>query len=180
MFSFVSLVITSIPDFFLFIAIQYLIIIAMKSGFPPFDMYSSDEWYSFLLPCLSLTLFPLFHMVKITVVAMESEVGEEYVRTAVSKGMTENRVLIHMFWNGWSTMVNQSQTVMLYIVSSLPIIEKLSNYKGAGNQLLDSIFAYDHVRALLFFLPFLVMMYVVVMLAQFARGYFLPKDVKKI
>src|SRR5699024_10476220 len=116
MFSFVSLVITSIPDFFLFIAIQYLIIIAMKSGFPPFEMYSSDAWYSFLLPCLSLTLFPLFHMVKITVVAMESEVGEEYVRTAVSKGMTENRVLINMILNGWLVMVYLSLNSMFYIV----------------------------------------------------------------
>src|SRR5699024_8219211 len=125
---------------------------------------------------ISLTLFPLFHMVKVTMVALENEVGEEYVRTALSKGMKGNRVLIHMLGNGFPTIVNQSQTVMLYIISSLPIIEKLSNYKGAGYQFLDSVFAYDHVRALLFFLPFLIIMYIIVMLTQFTREVFLPED----
>lgn len=177
--SFLSWTFTSIPDFFLFISVQYLIIIAMRYGLPSFHMYSSDDWYSFIFPCICLSIFPLFHMVKVTIVSMENEVGEEYVRTAISKGMTDRRVMEHMFWNGWSTIVNQSQMVMLYIISSLPIIEKLSNYKGAGYQLLVSIFSYDHVRSLLLFLPFLILMFFVVIVAQFAREWFLPKDVDK-
>lgn len=179
-FSFLSWMLTSIPDFFLFISVQYGLIVAMKNGFPKFNLYSGDDWYSFILPCLSLTLFPLFHMVKVTAVAMENEAGEEYVQTALSKGMSRGRVVMHIFWNAWSTIVNQSQMVMLYILSSLPIIEKLANYNGAGYQLLESILKNDAILSLLFFLPFLFLMYVIVMLAQLARGWLLPKDVGSI
>ena len=179
-FSFFTWVFASIPDFFLFITLQYILILLMQNGFPKFNLFNDDDWYSFIIPCLSLTLFPLFHMVKVTAVAMENEMGEEYIRTAESKGMTRRRVIGHIFWNAWSTIVNQSQMVMLYILSSLSIIEKLSNYNGAGYQLLESILKNDSVLALLFFLPFLILMYLVVMLAQFARDRFLPKDVNNL
>lgn len=179
-FSFFTWVFASIPDFFLFITLQYILILLMQNGFPKFNLFNDDDWYSFTIPCLSLTLFPLFHMVKVTAVAMENEMGEEYIRTAESKGMTRRRVIGHIFWNAWATIVNQSQMVMLYILSSLSIIEKLSNYNGAGYQLLESILKNDSVLALLFFLPFLILMYLVVMLAQFARDRFLPKDVNNL
>lgn len=179
-FSFFTWVFASIPDFFLFITLQYILILLMQNGFPKFNLFNDDDWYSFIIPCLSLTLFPLFHMVKVTAVAMENEMGEEYIRTAESKGLTRRRVIGHIFWNAWATIVNQSQMVMLYILSSLSIIEKLSNYNGAGYQLLESILKNDSVLALLFFLPFLILMYLVVMLAQFARDRFLPKDVNNL
>ena len=163
----------------LFLGKLKIIIIAMNHGLPKFNMYSSDDWYSFILPCLSLTLFPLFHMVRVTAVTMENEVGEEYVLTSLSKGMTRRKTVGHIFWNAWSTIVNQAQMVMLYILSSLPIIEKLSNYNGTGYQLLESILGDENVRALLFFFPLLLLMYVVVIVAQVARELLLPKDVSK-
>lgn len=179
-FSFLSWMLASIPDFFLFITVQYIFILAMNHGFPSFNLYNNEDWYSFIISCVSLTIYPLFHMVKMTAVSMENEVGEEYVRTAFAKGMNRRQVLAHIFWNAWATIVNQSHMVMLYILSSLPIIEKLSNYNGAGYQLLESIFAYESVRAVLFFIPFMLLMYLVVMVSQFARGRVMPKDVDGI
>lgn len=178
--SFISWMFASIPDFFLFISIQYLLIKAMHNGLPTFNLYNSDDWYSFIIPCIAITVFPLFHMVKVTAVALENEVGEDYVRTAQAKGLPMKRVLAHMFWNAWTTIVGQSQMVMLYIVSSLPIIEMMSNYHGAGYQFLESILNYEHVLALLFFLPFLLLMYGIVLLAQFAQERFLTKDVSHL
>lgn len=179
-FSFFSWTIASIPDFFLYISVQYILIKAMHNGFLKFNLFNSDDWYSFIIPCISVTLFPLFHMVKVTALAMENEVGEDYVRTAQSKGLTKKRVISHMFWNAWASIVNQSHMIMLYILSSLPIIEKLSNYHGAGYQFLESILNHDNVLALLFFLPFLLLMYAVVLIAQFARERLLPKDVGSV
>jgi len=177
--TFLAEMFASIPDFFLFIAIQYLIILAIHRGFPPFELYSSDQWYSFIIPCLSLTLFPLFHMVRLTVTTMNNEAGEDYVQTAQSKGMSKWRVIGHVFANSWVTIVNQAQMVMLYILSSLPIIEKLANYHGAGYLLLESILNNDNVLALLFFLPLLLLMYVVVIISQLVRGRLLEKDVNE-
>lgn len=178
--SFMSWIFDSIPDFFLFIAIQFLLTLAMKHGFPKFNLYSSDDWYSYIIPCISLTIFPLFHMVKLTATTMEVEVGEEYVRTALAKGMTQQRVLVHIFWNAWSTIINQSHIILLYILSSLPIIEKLSNYNGAGYQLLESVLNNEAIRAVVFFLPFLILLYIVVLLAHLFRKWLLPEDVMEI
>lgn len=175
--TFLAEMFASIPDFFLFIAIQYLLILAIHRGFPRFDLYNSDHWYSFIIPCISLTLFPLFHMIRLTVTTMNNEAGEDYVQTAQSKGMSKWRVIRHVFANSWVTVVNQAQMVMLYILSSLPIIEKLANYHGAGYQLLESILTNENILALLFFLPLLLLMYVVVVIAQLARGRLLAKDV---
>lgn len=176
-FTFISWILNSIPDFFLFISIQFLLTLAMKHGFPNFNLYSSDDWYSFIIPSISLMVFPLFHMIKMTAATMEIEVGEEYVRTALAKGMTRRRVLAHIFGNAWSTVINQSHIILLYILSSLPIIEKLANYNGVGYQLLESIFNNEVINAVVFFLPLLILLYVIVLFAQLARGLFLPKDV---
>src|SRR5699024_4707077 len=178
--TFLTEMLASIPDFFLFIAIQYLLILAIHRGFPKFDLYNSDQWYSFIIPCLSLTLFPLFHMIRLTVTTMNGEAGEDYVQTAQAKGMSRWRVIGHVFANSWVTILNQAQMIMLYILSSLPIIEKLANYHGAGYQLLESILVNENVLALLFFLPFLLLMYIVVIISQLVRGRTLAKDVGEI
>jgi len=177
--TFLSEMLASIPDFFLFISIQYILILAMHRGLPNFNLYNSDDWYSFIIPCLSLTLFPLFHMIRLTVATMDNESGEDYVQTAQAKGMTKWGVIKHVFWNAWETIINQAQMVMLYILSSLPIIEKLANYHGAGYQLLESILNNENILALLYFLPFLLLMYLIVIISQFARGRMVAKEVSE-
>ncbi|TFB14638.1 ABC transporter permease [Filobacillus milosensis] len=173
--SFFSWVFASIPDFFLFIAIQYLL---MRAGLPKFGLFGNEEWYSFIIPLISLTIFPLAHMIKVTVVAMENEMGQDYVRTVFSKGLNKVEAIKHMFWNCWSTMVNQSQMVMLYILSSLPIIEKISSYNGAGYQLLQSILNNEDIRALGLMLPFLILMFLVVVISQAIKNWYIPKEVR--
>lgn len=170
--SFLSAAFASIPDFFLFICIQYLLILAMHHGLPKFELFTSDHWYSFIVPMISLTIFPFFHIVRMTMTAMENEANKNYVRTAQAKGMERIRVIGHIFWNVLPTIINQSQMIMLYILSSLPIIEKLANYHGAGYQLLDSILDHENVYALLYFLPLLLLMYITVIVTQFVQGRF--------
>ncbi|WP_217587573.1 ABC transporter permease subunit [Lentibacillus saliphilus] len=180
LFSSLGWALASIPDFFLFIICQYGLILLMQKGFPEFNLFSSDDWYSFIIPSLALTIYPLFHMIKMTLVTMDHESSQEYVRTVLSKGMTRSRTTVHIFWNALSTILNQSHMVLLYILSSLPIIEKLSNYNGAGYQLLESILDDEVIWAFMFFLPFLAMMFIVMVLVELARIWLLPRDVSHV
>ncbi|PKR77340.1 peptide ABC transporter permease [Halalkalibacillus sediminis] len=177
--SFFTWVIGSIPDFFLFIAIQYLLIKMIRAGLPHFSLFGNDEWYSFIIPLISLMIFPLLHMVKVTSVAMENESIQEHVRTDFSKGLTLFMVLRHMLKNCGLSIVHQSQFVMLYILSSLPIIELLSNYNGAGYQLLESVLNNEPIRALALVIPFLLLMFCVMSGLQAARFLLLPREVKR-
>lgn len=173
--SFISWVFSSIPDFFLYIGIQYLLIKLIKAGLPQFNLYGHDQWYSFILPLVAVTIFPLIHMTKFTATTLENEVGQDYLRTARAKGLTRTTVLKHMFWNCWSSLINQTQFIMLYILTSLPIIEKLSSYQGAGYHLLSSIFGNEDPRALALMLPFLLLMFMTVIVSKVAKYWLVPQ-----
>ncbi|WP_264738367.1 ABC transporter permease [Cytobacillus firmus] len=173
--NFLSWLFSSVPDFFLFIAIQYLLILMMQQGLPHFKLYGHENWYSFLLPLISLSVFPFLHMSRFTSAALENEMGEEYVRTTYAKGLGDFKALLHMLWNCWSPILNQAQLVMLYILSSLPIIEKLAGYNGAGKELLFSISSNDEIKALSLMLPFLFIMFITIILSQIAKFWLVPK-----
>ncbi|MDZ5473210.1 ABC transporter permease subunit [Bacillus sp. 31A1R] len=172
--AFFSWFFSSFPDFFLFMTIQYVLILLIQKGFPHFSLYGNDQWYTFIIPLISITIFPFIHMVKITSAALEKEMGQEYLRTVYSKGLGTKKALIHMLWNSWTTILNQGQFIMLYILSSLPIIEKLAGYKGAGIKMLESILASNHISAFALMLPFLFIMFLTIVITQTIKHILVP------
>lgn len=164
--AFFSWILSSIPDFFLFISIQYILIKLFQTGFPRFSLYGNDHWYNFIIPMIAILLFPLLHMVKYTASSLENEVGQDYLRTARAKGLKTFSILKHMLWNCLSSLLAQSQFIMLYILSSLPIIEKLSSYQGAGYHLLGSIEANEDPRSLAYILPYLLLMFLTIIISK--------------
>jgi oligopeptide transport system permease protein len=178
-FSFFNWLSSSIPDFFLYIAFQYLLIKLMKIGLPNFNLYGNDNWYSFLLPSIALTIFPMFHIAKFLYVSLQHESRQDYIKTSKAKGMTESQVLLHMLRNCTAALLHQTQIVMLYILTSLPIIEKLSNFHGAGDQLLESILQNEDNRALGLIIPFLFLMLLINTIAQIVKTRLVPVKVGK-
>ncbi|WP_442598229.1 ABC transporter permease subunit [Neobacillus sp. D3-1R] len=168
---------SSIPDFFLFIAFQYLLIKLMNAGLTRFSLYGQDHWYSFIIPLIAITLFPLVHMAKFISMSLEKEMSQEYVRTSYAKGLVSIQVLARMLKNCLSGLLNQTQVVMVYILTGLPIIEKLSSYRGAGYQLLQSILGNEDRRALAHMIPFLIIMLVVLLLAESIKRWLLPHQI---
>lgn len=174
--SFISWFLSSVPDFFFFIAIQYALIKLFNAGvMPRISLYGNDHWYNFIIPMIAITLFPLIHMVKFTAASLENEVGQDYLRTARSKGLQTFSVLKHMIWNCLFSIFNQTQFIMLYILTSLPIIEKLSSYQGAGYNLLDSIKGNDDVRAFAYMIPFLFFMFVTIIFTKIVKQWLVPQ-----
>ncbi|MEQ2526816.1 ABC transporter permease subunit [Bacillaceae bacterium CLA-AA-H227] len=172
--AFLSWIFSSIPDFFFYIGLQYILIKLVANGYLQMNLFGNDDWYSFLLPMIAVTIFPMLFMMKFTTTSLENEVGQDYLRTARSKGLQRVLILKHMLWNCWPSILNQAQFVMLYILSSLPIIEKLSSYQGAGYHLLDSIFKNEDVRSLAFMLPYLVFMFATVVLSKLVKHWLVP------
>lgn len=173
--SFFSWIFSSIPDFFLFIALQYLLIKLMNAGMSRFSLYGQDHWYSFIIPLTAITAFPLVHIVKFIAVSLENEMSQEYVRTSFAKGLVSIQVLLRMLKNCLKGLFNQTQVVMVYILTSLPIIEKLSSYRGAGYQLLQSILGNEDIRALAYMIPFLFIMFAILLLVETVKHWLLPQ-----
>lgn len=128
----------SLPDFFIVISIQYTLLLLMRIGFPHLDLFGYDHWYNVFFPILFLSMYPLFYIARITSSALAAEGNKNYVRTARALGASSRTILLgHMLKNAMYTILSHFFTVMVLIIGSLPIVEFLTYYRGAGRRLIE-------------------------------------------
>ncbi|WP_106495466.1 ABC transporter permease subunit [Lentibacillus sp. Marseille-P4043] len=161
---------TAVPDFFIVVGLQFFIILLIRWGFPSFSLFSDDKWYSFILPMLVVAIYPTMYLANLTQQALLQQEDHDYVRTARSKGTSSFRVVsFHMLWNSWPTILTHVQTVMLYVLSSLPIIELLTGYRGAAYYLLQSIQNYDTNMTVVLLFAFMLLILASVWFSQIVK-----------
>ncbi len=132
----------SIPDFFLIICLQWLIIFYL----PFIRIFGHDHWYSFLLPAFLVSLYPMLYIARITSTALGSEKGKPYIQVARSKGLSGKKVLWkHMLRNSLYPILSNLTAVMLYLLSNLLIVEYLLDYRGAAFRMFQ---AFDVSKAI--------------------------------
>ncbi|MBM7661868.1 ABC-type dipeptide/oligopeptide/nickel transport system permease subunit [Bacillus mesophilus] len=148
----------TVPDFFLLIAAQYGLLLLIRGKMIEVDLFGHETLFNLLFPLFIISITPVFYISNITYQSLLNEKDKDYVRTAMSKGTRELPIILkHLLWNAWPTILGYSQTLMLIIISSLPIIERLCSYKGAGYQLLASLKVNDTYTIIGLLLPFLVL-----------------------
>lgn len=130
----------SIPDFFILIVLQYLIFSITNSGLIKIDLYGHENWYNVILPMIALSIYPIFYLSKIVYTCIKDEEDNHYVRTAAAKGTRRLWIVHrHILMNCLFIITSNFQKVFIIILSSLPIIELLSAYNGAGYQLMIAL-----------------------------------------
>ncbi|CAH2716438.1 hypothetical protein BACCIP111895_03625 [Neobacillus rhizosphaerae] len=124
----------SIPDLFLIIALQLLIMEGFEAGLlPHIIVYGSDQPSVVLLDIIFLSIYPLFYIANITFFSIRDEQGMDYIRTAFSKGTSSFKVLYrHVLKNCFVKILSHTNTITLYTLSNLFIVEFLTNYRGAA------------------------------------------------
>jgi oligopeptide transport system permease protein len=133
----------SIPDLFLIIALQLLIMEGYEAGLlPHIKVYGSDEPSVIILDIIFLAIYPLFYIANVTYFSIRDEQGMDYIRTALSKGTSSFKVLYrHVLKNCFVKILSHTNTITLYTLSNLFIVEYLTNYRGAA------IFFYETLRS---------------------------------
>ncbi|MCA1319287.1 ABC transporter permease [Bacillus tianshenii] len=135
-------IVQSIPDFFLLICLQWLIIFYL----PSIRIFGHDHWYSFLLPAFLVSLYPMMYVARITSASLSNEKGKPYIQVARSKGLTSKKVLWkHMLRNSFYPILSNLPAMMLYLLSNLLIVEYLLDYRGAAYRMFQ---AFDVNKAL--------------------------------
>lgn len=131
----------SVPDLFLIIFIQLSLMVLYDHGlFFHVDLYGSDTIDNFIVCTLFLAIYPLFYIANITYLSLKDEDGMDYIRTAKAKGTKELRILyVHVLKNCWGRILTHTNTITLYVLSNLFIVEKLTNFRGAGFEFFQSI-----------------------------------------
>jgi dephospho-CoA kinase len=93
-----------------------------------------------IMPVLVLAMRPLAQVAQITYVSVREALGQDYVRTAHSKGLTWRAVQnVHLLPNVLIPILNTLGASLRFSLASLPIVEVFFNWPGVGMRLLDAI-----------------------------------------
>jgi peptide/nickel transport system permease protein len=146
MFTFAGI---SVPIFVTGLVVVYLLV-RLFGWFPPLGY--SPLWHDPLVnlqqmvfPALSLAFFELNFTARITRSAMLEVLREDYVRTARSKGLREQSVVLaHALRNALLPIVTVSGWSLARLLGGTVIVEKVFLVPGMGTLLLDAITARDY------------------------------------
>jgi oligopeptide transport system permease protein len=129
----------SLPDFFIVMVIQFLLLKLMQGSLIHFSVYGYEKWYNFILPSILLSVYPTMYIARITSSSLSGQEKQAYIQTARAKGLTGSFILYkHMLANCWSVILSHISSIMVYILSNLLIIEYLMYYKGAAYRLFEA------------------------------------------
>lgn len=137
----IAIVGISVPSFIL--ATVFIQFVAKGSNFFPIG-----GWGTFahtILPSFTLALMPLASMARMMRSSMLEVLGQDYIKTARSKGISEIGVIMkHAVRNGILPIVSQLGTTISNLLVGSFVVEKIFGIPGIGRFLVDSVINRDY------------------------------------
>ena len=142
--SMVTLSTISFPEFF----VAYILIALLSVQVIIFPSISNiNEQMSFLekinaifLPCMTLTLVVVAHMMRQTRAAIINIMASPFIEMARLKGIKRTRIIIlHAFPNALSPVINVVAINLAYLVVGVVVVEVVFVYPGLGQLLVDAV-----------------------------------------
>jgi peptide/nickel transport system permease protein len=134
----------SFPEFF----VAYILIALLSVQLIIFPSVSNihhqmsllEKLYAVALPCLTLSLVVIAHMMRQTRAAIINILSSPFIEMAHLKGIKPTRVVIrHAFPNALSPVINVVAVNLAYLVAGVVIVEVVFAYPGMGQLLVDSV-----------------------------------------
>jgi glutathione transport system permease protein len=131
-----------------------------------------DTWKNYVLPSLTLGAAVAAIMARFTRSSFVDILGEDYIRSARSKGLDERQVIVrHGLRNALIPVVTMIGLQFGFLLGGSIVVEKVFNWPGLGRLLVDSVDMRDYTviqaLVLLFSLEFIVINLVVDVLYGF-------------
>jgi peptide/nickel transport system permease protein len=142
--SIVTLSTVSLPEFFA----GYLLILlfAVKLHWFPSTatirgtMDLEARLYAIALPCLTLVLVVVGHMMRMTRAAILNVLSSAYIETAELKGLSPSRIIWrHALPNALAPIVNVVALNLAYLVVGVVVVEVIFVYPGMGQYMVDHV-----------------------------------------
>ena len=143
-----SLIGYSFPTFFIGLILQYFVIFKFKiMEYPSYTPFSQDPvaWLkAFILPWITLALVYAAFYARLTRNQMLDTLGEDYIRTARSKGLAERTVVgKHAMRAGLTPIVTAAGLDLAALLGGVVITEYIFNLPGLGQLALRSVLESD-------------------------------------
>jgi len=134
----------SLPEFFIGYVLIAFFSVKLKI-FPSISIISDSMpfWrkvYSIILPCLTLTLVVVAHMMRMTRASIINILTSPFIEMAELKGLTRRRIIVHhAFPNALSPIINVIVLDLAWLIVGVVIVEVVFVYPGLGQLLVDSV-----------------------------------------
>lgn len=125
----------SIPSFIM--GALLLIAFSLKLGWFPANGAAEG---GFVLPIITLALYPMAYITRLTRSSMLDVLGQDYIRTARAKGVKNYKIIFgHALKNSLLPVITYFGPMLAYIVTGSLVVEKIFAVPGIGRAFVDSI-----------------------------------------
>ena len=132
---FFTTLLTAMPSFVL--ATLLLYVFSIQLGW--FPVWSADGT-NYVLPVISLALYPTAYITRLTKSSMLDVLGQDYIRTAEAKGVSRSKVLFkHALRNALIPVVTYIGPEFAYIITGSLVVENIFSIGGLGQEFVTSI-----------------------------------------
>ena len=98
-----------------------------------------------ILPVLTLMLYPAAYITRLTRSGMLDVLGQDYIRTARAKGVSESRLITdHALKNALIPVITYLGPMLAYIVTGSLVVEQIFAVPGIGRTFVSSILNRDY------------------------------------
>lgn len=145
---------TAMPSFVL--ATLLLLVFCLKLQW--FPVWSAEH-PNYFLPVLSLAVYPMAYITRLTKTSMLDALSQDYVRTARAKGVPQKKVIfVHALRNALIPVVTYLGPEIAYIITGSMVVENIFTIGGLGGAFVSSITNRDYtmIMAVTLFLAILM------------------------
>jgi ABC-type dipeptide/oligopeptide/nickel transport system permease component len=131
-----SFALVAIPDFWL--ALMLILVLALTFPIFPTSGFGSPEFL--VLPAITLMARPIGRLSEVTRASVSDELGQDYVRTAVSKGLSSRVIWYrHILKNSMLTIITVVADELMLLLNGAVVVETIFAWPGVGSLAVQAI-----------------------------------------
>ncbi len=137
---FLSTLFTSLPSFVL--ATLLLLVFCVQLGWVP--VWSTSN-RNYVLPVIALSAYPMAYITRLTKTSMLDVIGQDYVRTARAKGVSQLKVIFkHTLRNALIPVITYVGPMTASILTGSLVVEQIFTIGGLGAKFVEGITNRDY------------------------------------
>lgn len=131
----------AIPSFV--VSTVLMLIFSVKLDLLP--TYGLTSFKHYIMPVAALSLYPASYISRLMRTSMLEVLGQDYMRTARSKGLSQSKMLFkHALRNAVLPVVTYLGPLLAYTLTGSFVVEKIFTIPGLGNEFISSIINRDY------------------------------------
>lgn len=131
----------SVPAFVLSTILMYILSVKLDL-LPTYGLTSARHY---VMPVIALAFYPTSYISRLMRASMLEVLGQDYIRTARAKGLSQNKVLFkHALRNAMLPVITYLGPLLAYAVTGSVVVEKIFTIPGLGEEFISSIVNRDY------------------------------------